>query len=292
MKRIIKKILHSKGLEIRNLNSISGYEQALVELYPKLYAADSLLHKRFYNIGAGGFEHPYWTNVDYDSEWYADNREKTLRGIPYDLLAIQPLPIASNSAEIVYSSHTVEHITNESAQNMFNESYRILKPDGFFRLTMPNIDLDYRAYQDNDRDYFYWYFRKHRAPIYHEPLEQGSIEQFFLCHFATSVSTLVINGADARIDDRQFKQLLHDMKYEQAMNYCTAQCPLEVQRHNPGYHINWWNYRKTERMLKQAGFSRIYVSAFGQSACPVLREIRILIIRNRKYRCMLRRANR
>ena len=45
---------------------------------------------------------------------------------------LEPLPIADSSAEVVYTlAHTVEHINNEAAQNMFNEAYRILKPGEF-----------------------------------------------------------------------------------------------------------------------------------------------------------------
>jgi len=47
---------------------------------------------------------------------------------------VKELPIENDSAEVVYSSHTVEHITDEAAQKMFNESYRILKKGGILRI--------------------------------------------------------------------------------------------------------------------------------------------------------------
>ena len=121
------------------------------DLYKDLYPEDSLNNKKFYNIGAGGFSHPYWTNIDYNSEWYASNKAKTLKGIQYDLFSLKPLPIDNEYAEVVYSSHTVEHISNAAAQNIFNEAYRILKPNGYLRMTTPNIDLEYRAYRENPR---------------------------------------------------------------------------------------------------------------------------------------------
>ena len=42
------------------------------------------------------------------------------------------MPIKNDSAVIIYTSHTIEHITNESAQNTFNEAYRILREGGVF----------------------------------------------------------------------------------------------------------------------------------------------------------------
>ena len=40
----------------------------------------------------------------------------------------------------------------------------------------------------------------------------------------------------------------------------TRQIPRDSQKIFTGYHINWWNYEKLRRMLKQAGFREIYRS--------------------------------
>lgn len=108
MKHLIQKILNAINYEFRKLPA----KKQQILLYTDLYSEDSLNNKRLYNIGAGGFSHPYWTNVDYDSEWYSSNRIKTLKGINYDLFLLEALSIDNDSAEVVYSSHTVEHINN------------------------------------------------------------------------------------------------------------------------------------------------------------------------------------
>jgi len=36
--------------------------------------------------------------------------------------------------------------------------------------------------------------------------------------------------------------------------------------------MNWWNKKKAFRMLREAGFEKIYSSAYGQSFSPVLRN--------------------
>jgi|SRR5688572_27276549 len=146
MKRVIKKVIRSFGYDITPLKKpvkkpSTKPDHDAYKIYPKA----SLDKKLFYNIGAGDFSHPYWTNVDFKSDWYKANEETSLSGIHFDLMSLQPLPIDSNSAELVYSSHTVEHITDAAAQNMFNEAYRILKKNGIIRITTPNINLEYRA---------------------------------------------------------------------------------------------------------------------------------------------------
>jgi len=62
------------------------------------------------------------------------------------------------------------------------------------------------------------------------------------------------------------------MEYEEALNHCISKCSLEVQKKYPGNHINWWNKDKLFRMLRMAGFENIYLSGYGQSLSPVLRN--------------------
>lgn len=265
------------GYQINRVSMIQSLPD--VEVYKTLYSKDTIKNKRFYNIGAGGFSHTYWTNVDFDSEWYVKNRLNTLKGIQYDLISLGPLPINTDSAEVVYSSHTVEHITDKAAYNMIKEAHRILKPNGYLRLTAPNIDLHYRAYKENDRHYFYWIntysvAENWKRAKYNKPLNKATTGEIFLAQFATSVSTLHGDGAKERIDDTELFRIFKEMDYEEALNYCCSKCPLEIQRIYPGNHINWWNETKIFSMLKKAGFTRIYLSGYGQSFCPILRDVR------------------
>ena len=111
--------------------------------YEAIYPAESLSKRLFFNIGSGAFKNEYWTNVDYASTWYENQQESGIH-INHDLLSLKPLPIPDNVAEAVYTSHTVEHITDTAAQCMFTEAWRILKPGGQFRVTTPDTDLHYR----------------------------------------------------------------------------------------------------------------------------------------------------
>jgi SAM-dependent methyltransferase len=283
MKRLIRRLLRILGYEIHRIRKDASPESDIAKSgaaqYRALYPEDSLLRKRFYNIGAGSFSHPFWTNVDNDSEWYAFNREKTLSGIQYDLLSLETLPVKSDIAEAVYSSHTIEHITNTAAQHMFNEAHRILKPGGYIRITSPDIDLFYRAYRDGDRAFFYWYEHSYwakgwRRLMLNRPPSEASIDQLFLHEMAASVSTLHSDGAPRRIDDEQLRTLFREMDYEAVLDYCTGRCSLDVQKKYPGNHMNWWKSAKVARMLKEAGFESAYLSGYGQSHCAILRDTR------------------
>ncbi|MCK4359263.1 MAG: methyltransferase domain-containing protein [Candidatus Cloacimonetes bacterium] len=266
MKTMIRKLINSIGYDI---NRIPKDE---IDLYYKLYGKENVKNRRFYNIGTGSFRHSAWTNVDDKS-----NEHKNSNGIEWDLMSLAPIPLEDNCAEIVYSSHKVEHITDPAAQNIFNESYRILKKGGIFRVTTPNIDLYFRAYKENDRYFFYWIDycsipKNYKRVKLNKPLNEASIQQIFLEEFATSASTLYEDGAPERITDDELDRVFQEMEYEDALNYCISKCSVTVQKRYPEHHINWWNKNKMFRMLGIAGFENINLSGYGQSFSPVLRN--------------------
>ncbi len=265
IRQFLKNAINLTGLEIkRALKSDPD-----IGLYEAIYAKESVENRRFYNISAGGhfdfgcgIHHPCWTNIDVMKPWPHKNEYDPRLDIAHDLLLQQPIPLESNTAELVYSRISIEHITDEAALFMFKEVKRILKPKGVFRIVTPNIDLDYRAFMTNDKRYYYWFDNQ----------PEVSIEQAFLIHFAAHASPLTLNTAPDKISDEQFRNLFKTMTFEEAMNFCTSKCRIDVQTKMREFHINWWNAKKLERMLGLAGFKSMYISAPLQSISPVLRN--------------------
>lgn len=248
-----------------------------LDLYKSIFPPESIYSKRFYNVGAGSFFHPCWTNIDYMSDWYESNNTLTRKGIHYDLFSLEPIPVDDGTAEIVYSSHTIEHIKDEHAQFFFNEAFRILKLDGIFRITCPDIDLHYAAMMKNDLDFYYWrnWYRNesdYKRIMLNRPLDNASIEQLFLQRFATASSILHADGIKETINDLELRRIFKELTYEEALNYCCNKCPIDIQKKYPGNHTNWWNRNKVIRLLKEAGFENVSVSGYGQSQTPVLRN--------------------
>jgi hypothetical protein len=65
-------------------------------------------------------------------------------GAPYPKTVIygdvvKGLPVASGSADLVYCSHTLEHLALEDCRTALRESLRMLKPGGVFRAVMPDL---------------------------------------------------------------------------------------------------------------------------------------------------------
>lgn len=273
---------HKFGLEIRRYKKPEtlGMGKKYLALYSQYYSLQSIENKRFYNIGAGTFRHPYWTNIDLLSEWYAESQDGIDTPgnsfINYNLFSLQPLPLQDEIAEVVYTSHTIEHVNDAAVQNMFNEAYRILKKGGIFRITTPDTDLYYKALLRQDKDFWSWRnfldtdeicTRENRYPF-----NQYSLTQAFIFSFATHISQIIKDDSIPKMSDDEFKELFTKKKYEDALNECTSRCKEDFQNKYPGYHMNWWNTEKAFRMLKKAGFKNMWKSGYGQSICPVLRN--------------------
>lgn len=71
---------------------------------------------------SGGSRIPGWQNRDTDCD------------------ITKPLPYANDSVEATRIEHGLEHVTTHEALHFLDEVYRILKPGGSFRLSVPVLD--------------------------------------------------------------------------------------------------------------------------------------------------------
>ena len=271
MKKHIKNLLHSLGYTL-----IRNHPEPDANLYQRTYPSASIVNRHFYNLGAGDFYHPCWTNVDkHVPEKFL--RKSDASFIRYDFFSGENLPVPDGAAEVVYSSHALAHVHDHAAKKVISEAHRMLKPGGTFRVVTADIDLMYHAWKNNDPHFFYW---KHSPEMNDQfqsyglkiPMKKASLSQVFLEEFAASASEIASEGAAERISDQKLHQLFEQLPYEEALDYCVSRCPAELQEKYPFRHMNWFNEQKLSALLHEAGFNNIYRSRYLQSRVPVLRN--------------------
>lgn len=106
------------------------------------------------HLGCGDELKPGWINVDLSA---SDSRSPVNCGneitfINYDL-RIGGLPLDDNSCDIIYSSHFFEHLEYAQGVALMRDCYRMLKPGGMFRVSLPTFKELFRAYLANDEEY-------------------------------------------------------------------------------------------------------------------------------------------
>ena len=236
------------------------------------FSDDSLKERRFYNIGAGDFDHLYWTNIDRPSDWYGPVQQKAF--LSFDAMELKPLPLPSNSAEAFYACHVIEHLSNDAVLNLAREAFRCLKPDGFLRFVTPDAELEYRAYKRNDLEFFFWFER--------EQFKGASIHRKFLNHFASQISLPhPLTDSPRQVADEEISKAFATLPMERAFDQFISQCRYDPKQ--PQNHINWWTERKLGELLREAGFTTVYRSGHGQSLFSPMRDLRYFDATNPNY---------
>ncbi len=145
--RFINKYLYKIGLfgAILNRydNSITIYSASKDKKLYKDYPKDS----KFINFGSGAFHHPFWINYDYpgQSDYYKKLQgKKDIDFYPINL-CVDDIKVSfeDNSCDLIYCSHTLEHLEEKKGLDFLKECQRIMKPNAVMRVALPNTDSNF-----------------------------------------------------------------------------------------------------------------------------------------------------
>ncbi len=264
---VARKWLRRSGVDVVRIG-----DPYRLSVYQGLYPSSLLDTKPFYNVGAGSFFHPYWTNIDFVSDWYG-NANSAVRH--HDLMALKPLPIDDGSAHIIYTSHTVEHVSYDAVDVLFKQAYRALRTGGVFRVTTgPDAETDFRALRLGDADWFYWdanYVQPGSYEhIFHAPATSVPLEERWLHHVASQLAPNDISPSAVKLNAADVSRLIDRHGFPGVMDELARLCSFKPQR--PGNHISWWTHDRIMGLLRRAGFETIYRSGYRQSVSPLLRQ--------------------
>jgi SAM-dependent methyltransferase len=111
------------------------------------------------NLGCGTQTPAGWVNVDYSvGARFAKlplfsfvNRKLKLFNIDWNPDIVlhdltKPFPWPDESVDVVYSSHTLEHMTREQGRAFLGECHRVLKRGGVLRIVVPDLAVLVSSY--------------------------------------------------------------------------------------------------------------------------------------------------
>lgn len=249
MRWIIKKKLVMLGLGLyRLVKRFKSYLRA----QKKLHIRNNSSRIFYLNIGAGAsFLKKNWRVLEYSGSKYKHNAR--LIDFNINLFDNLKFPISNNSVDLIYSSHTFEHLHDNNVIHILNESYRILKAGGGVRVSMPNIDPAYDAFLNNDIDFFI----KNTCNV---PTHTTLLDKF--SRYFSSV-----DKSEYPNIEKDFKALSKNVfldKYTNDIDYRTLNRDF-------GDHMNWFNQEKLFRLFAQSGFKNIKLSKCKESEFDEMR---------------------
>lgn len=111
------------------------------------------------HLGCGSQVLEGWVNVDYAlGAWCAKvplfrplNRRLRIFNLDWDSRIhlhdlTRRFPWEDGTAQVVYSSHTLEHFSREHGRHFLGECHRVLEKNGIIRLVVPNLEHIARQY--------------------------------------------------------------------------------------------------------------------------------------------------
>ena len=120
-----------------------------------------------------------------------------------------------------------------------------MKPGAIMRLSCPDADLFYNAYEKLDESKFNWISGK-------------TLEERFVGCFVSYESGSGVPGVQPNKVKKKYKEL----SKEEFLNWTLC----HVDRSRPYVaHTNWFNYDKLNKLLNDAGFVGIEKSSAGKS---------------------------
>ena len=191
------------------------------------------------NIGSGGKDYPFFINLDLLSEYYKA-RHKNHKFIPYDL-SKDKLPFKNDTVTNIFCSHVIEHCIDEDVKKLFGECIRVLKKTGVFRITCPDSKF---LFEVSSFDNEYWHRNKSQDLWYGQ--KSNLVDRYDYLIRDISTNKLRFNAPEYR----EIPSKIKSMKYKEAMDLLTRDNKADTN--NTGNHINFFDYEKIEKMLKDS----------------------------------------
>lgn len=208
---------------------------------------------RYLDVGGGHFVRNNWRILDYASSHY--NYDKVFIDYNINLETLKEWPIEDASYDLVYTSHTLEHLSDEAIDFTLKEIRRVLKDSGGLRVVVPDIDTALYHYEQHD---IAWFEIIHPGWRGNKGSDDFILERHILDFFA---SHLPAKGADLP----KFRSDFSELKKTAFLNKYKNMLKDEWQSEDYSCHRNWFDYNRLEDLLKKAGFQTILRSECKKS---------------------------
>lgn len=197
---------------------------------------------------------PNWITVDLDgADYNIDLRKK------------ERLPFKDGSISLIYSSHMIEHLNDETCQFFFQEASRLLSKNGVLRLEAPDTIKIVDAYKSKDIGFFEKMLNK-------DEKKRLGVEFDLFDVFVGLLSCYIVEGKHigVKVPRDEALSMLNSASPEEFAKWCIS-FQDDWQKLSGG-HINPITYKKLKNNLIDAGFTNISEMSIGQSKSTLMQS--------------------
>jgi hypothetical protein len=239
--------------------------------YVRVFGRDIAMSRPFINIGAGNWRHPLWQNMDHAVPPYDQYGEPDIN---LNLAEKARWPIDDGSIKLLYSSHTLEHLTDDVNSYVFEEALRVLDRGGVFRIVVPDMELALYAYLLNDYTFF---DTRNASAVKGDKVVltsrtgyagKNNLDASFLGRFASCLGRPTV--WEGRPLGQALREAFAGEDLERGCRHFLVKADFATK--NPRTHINWFSGERLCTLLREAGFSLAIRTGYGQSLSPLMRN--------------------
>ena len=238
-----------------------------------------IIPELYVNLGAGRITHSEFRNLDVV-------KSKT-NPYPFIFSKDSIFPISTSSVPLVYTSHFIEHINDETVANILKESKRILKKDGNLLIKIPDFDMYLNAFKSGDKSKFNlqnveWSWKNKNVPVIWENIALmwfcGFWNKEYGSHFLQKIeknNTSAYHGPPVSAYKNINKILEMDSPHE--ISSFLRKIVTSEENNYTFNHQNSWSKKELETILKDNNFKEISFDkkkiASDYSFVPKIREL-------------------
>jgi len=182
-----------------------------------------------------------------------------------DLNSTFVLPFKSSSINVIYTSHTIEHLSNDRVCYLLQECYRILKPGGVIRVEVPDVEKLVQLYKTKDNTYLKYFkdFYSVLVDKFHYPQKYtedhlglvGTISNYIPDEFYFQVPVYVTED--------ECNSKLTELELEEFCEWCIS--IQTEQQLKSGGHKSYFYFDRLFALMSNAGFRDIERVDFNMS---------------------------
>ncbi|QQA45070.1 class I SAM-dependent methyltransferase [Pelagovum pacificum] len=232
-------------------------------------------------IGPGGAFHQAWTTVDKtygDASWAAHRRGAEATNLPdivWDAYDLDPIPLPRGETEAIVCQHVIEHLTEPATHHLLTEAHRLLQDGGVLRLSSPDANLFFDAYDREDWAFFWEHdiiYAETASPELFRQMEETDRREYAAYSMLSKMSLVTLDENPTTVSYGDCAAFVAEAGGAQAaVTKACAASDADLNR-SLGRHITWWSVDRLREAMRRAGFTDIRRSAYLQSQSPLMRN--------------------